>query len=89
LQLGIGGIPNAIRNMIAESDLKDLGVHTEMYVDAFLKMTKARRITGAKMTIDKYKQVFAFALGSKELYDFIDDNPGVAAYSVDYTNNLQ
>jgi acyl-CoA hydrolase len=87
LQLGIGGIPNAIGTMVAESDLKDLGVHTEMYVDAYVKMTQAGRITGAKKSIDKYKQVFSFAMGSKELYDFIDDNPGVIAYSVDYTNS--
>lgn len=87
IQLGIGGIPNAIGSMIAESDLKDLGVHTEMYVDAYVKMSKAGKITGAKKNIDKYKQVFSFAMGSKELYDFIDDNPAVIAYSVDYTNS--
>ncbi len=87
IQLGIGGIPNAVGNIIANSDLKDLGVHTEMYVDAYLEMTKAGKITGAYKNIDKYKQVFSFAMGSQELYDFIDDNPGLAAYSVDYTNN--
>jgi butyryl-CoA:acetate CoA-transferase len=87
IQLGIGGIPNAMGAMIAESDLKDLGVHTEMYVDAYVKMTKAGKITGACKNIDKYKQVFSFAMGTKELYDFIDDNPGVIAYSVDYTNS--
>ena len=73
--------------MVAESDLKDLGVHTEMYVDAYLKMTEAGKITGAKKNLDRYKQVFSFAMGSKELYEFIDDNPGVIAYSVDYTND--
>lgn len=87
IQLGIGGIPNAIGTMVADSDLKDLGVHTEMYVDAYVKMTKAGNITGAKKNLDRYKQVFSFAMGSRELYDFIDDNPGVIAYSVDYTNN--
>ena len=87
IQLGIGGIPNAMGAMIAASDLKDLGVHTEMYVDAYVKMTKAGKITGARKNIDKYKQVFSFAMGSRELYDFIDDNPGVIAYSVDYTNS--
>ncbi len=87
IQLGIGGIPNAMGTMIAESDLKDLGVHTEMYVDAYVKMTKAGKVTGARKSIDKYKQVFSFAMGTKELYDFIDDNPGMAAYSVDYTNS--
>lgn len=87
IQLGIGGIPNAIGSMVANSELKDLGVHTEMYVDAYLRMTEAGKITGARKNLDRYKQVFSFAMGSRELYDFIDDNPGVIAYSVDYTNN--
>lgn len=87
LQLGIGGIPNAVGTLVAKSDLKDLGVHTEMYVDAFLEMTKAGKITGKYKNIDRYKQVMSFALGTKELYEFIDDNPGIASYSVDYVNN--
>lgn len=87
IQLGIGGIPNAIGAMVADSDLRDLGVHTEMYVDAYLKMSMAGKISGARKRIDRYKQVFSFAFGSRELYDFIDDNPGVIAYSVNYTNN--
>lgn len=87
LQLGIGGTPNAVGSMVAASDLKDLGVHTEMYVDAYLLMSKAGKITGAKKNIDKYKQVYSFAQGSQELYDYMDDNPGLASYSVDYTNN--
>jgi butyryl-CoA:acetate CoA-transferase len=87
IQLGIGGVPNAVGSMIAASDLQDLGVHTEMYVDAFVMMHKAGKITGRFKNIDKYKQSFAFAMGSQELYDFIHDNPGCAAYNVDYTNN--
>lgn len=87
LQLGIGGTPNAVGSMVAASDLKDLGVHTEMYVDAYLLMAKAGKITGAKKNIDRYKQVYSFAMGSQELYDYLDDNPGLASYSVDYTNN--
>lgn len=87
IQLGIGGIPNAVGTMVAASDLKDLGVHTEMYVDAYVEMVKAGKITGARKTIDKYKQVYSFAMGSPELYEYIDDNPGLASYSVDYTNN--
>jgi acyl-CoA hydrolase len=74
IQLGVGGVPTAIGKMISQSDLRDLGVHTEMYVTAFMKMTEAGKITGAKKNIDRYKQVIAFALGTKELYDFIDDN---------------
>ncbi len=87
LQLGIGGTPNAVGTMVANSDLKNLGVHTEMYVDAYLEMVKAGKITGACKNIDRYKQVYSFAMGSQELYDYIDDNPGLASFSVDYTNN--
>lgn len=87
LQLGIGGIPNAVGTMVAQSDLRDLGVHTEMYVDAYLEMAKAGKITGARKKLDKYKQVFAFVMGSQDLYDYVDNNQGLAAYSVDYTND--
>ena len=48
LQLGIGGMPNAVGSLIAESDLKDLGVHTEMYVDAFVDIAKAGKINGSQ-----------------------------------------
>ena len=86
IQLGIGGIPNAVGKMVAKSDLKDLGVHSEMYADAYLEMYKVGKITGARKNIDKYKQVYSFAMGTQEMYDFIDDNPGLAAYPIDYTN---
>ena len=87
IQLGIGKVPDAIGAMIAESDLKDLGVHTEMYADAYLMMAKAGKITGKYKNIDKYKQVFSFAVGTQELYDYVDDNVGLMAYNVDYTND--
>jgi butyryl-CoA:acetate CoA-transferase len=87
LQLGIGGMPNAVGVMIAESDLKDLGVHTEMYVDAFVDISKAGKITGSKKSIDRFRQTFAFGAGTQKLYDYIHDNPSIAAYPVNYTNN--
>ena len=87
IQLGIGKVPDAIGSMIAESDLKDIGVHTEMYADAYLMMAKAGKITGKYKSIDKYKQVFSFAVGTQELYDYVDDNPGLMAFNVDYTND--
>lgn len=89
LQLGIGGMPNAVGTMIAESDLKDLGVHTEMYVDAFVDITKAGKITGARKNIDRFRQTYAFAAGTKKLYDFLDDNPECMSASVDYTNDIR
>lgn len=86
IQLGIGGMPNAVGMMIAESDLKNLGCHTEMLVDAYLDMYDAGRLTNHKKNIDPGKMVYAFALGSQRLYDFIDDNPMCASYPVNYTN---
>lgn len=89
LQLGIGGMPNTVGALIAKSDLKDLGVHTEMYVDAFVDIYNAGKITGMKKTIDKGRQVFAFGAGTKKLYDFVNDNPQVMSASVDYTNDVR
>ena len=77
LQLGIGGMPNTIGSMIAQSDLKDLSVHTEMYVDGFVDMALAGKITGKHKQLDKGRQVFAFAAGTQKLYDYMDRNPEV------------
>ena len=88
LQLGIGGMPNTIGSMIAQSELKDLSVHTEMYVDGFVDMAMAGKITGKYKNIDKGRQVFAFAAGSKKLYDYMDRNPAVMGAPVDYTNDV-
>jgi len=88
LQLGIGSLPNVIGKMIAESDLKDLGVHTEMLVDAYVDMYNAGRITNRSKANNPGKMVYTFALGSKKLYDFIDGNPGCASYPVGYVNDL-
>jgi butyryl-CoA:acetate CoA-transferase len=87
LQLGIGGMPNAIGAMIAESDLKDLGVHTEMLVDSFVDMYEAGRITGKRKQLDKEKMVYTFAMGTNKLYEFLDNNPMCASYPVSYTNH--
>ena len=87
LQLGIGAMPNAVGAMIAQSDLKDLGVHTEMLVDSYVDMYEAGRITGKKKQYDKGKMVYTFAMGTNKLYDFLNDNPAGAIYPVDYTND--
>lgn len=87
LQLGIGAMPNAVGAMIAESDLKDLGVHTEMLVDSFVDMYEAGRITGKYKNLDKGKMVYTFAMGTDKLYDFLNNNPVCASYPVHYTND--
>ncbi|MBS5150807.1 MAG: butyryl-CoA:acetate CoA-transferase [Butyricicoccus pullicaecorum] len=89
LQLGIGGMPNAVGSMIAQSDLKDLGVHTEMYVDAFVDISMAGKITGAHKSIDRGRQTFAFGAGTQKLYDFINDNPCCMSAPVAYTNDAR
>jgi butyryl-CoA:acetate CoA-transferase len=88
IQLGIGGLPNAIGKMIARSNLKNLGVHTEMLADAYLDMFEMGKITNSEKYLDRGKMTYTFALGSKRLYEFLDNNPSCASYPVDYTNAL-
>ena len=89
LQLGIGGMPNAVGSLIAESDLKDLGVHTEMYVDAFVDIARAGKINGSKKNIDRFRQAYAFGAGTKKMYDYMDENPELMSAPVDYTNDIR
>lgn len=89
LQLGIGGMPNAVGSMIAQSDLKDLGVHTEMYVDAFVDIAMAGKITGARKNLDRGRQTYAFGAGTQKLYDYLADNPACMSAPVDYTNDVR
>ncbi|MDR2825300.1 MAG: butyryl-CoA:acetate CoA-transferase, partial [Deltaproteobacteria bacterium] len=89
LQLGIGGMPNAVGSLLVDSDVKDLGVHTEMYVDAFVDLSMAGKITGAYKPIDRYRQTFTFGAGTQKLYDFVNDNPEVLVAPVDYVNDIR
>lgn len=87
LQLGIGGLPNMIGQLIAESDLKDLGLHTEMLVDSCVDLYTSGRVTGARKLIDKYKMTYTFAMGTNKLYEFLHHNPTCASYPVHYVND--
>jgi butyryl-CoA:acetate CoA-transferase len=87
IQLGIGALPNIVGAMIAQSDLKDLGVHTEMLADSYVDMYQAGRITGKRKGIDRGKMVYTFAMGSRKLYDFLDNNPVAAIFPASYTND--
>jgi len=87
IQLGIGGLPNVVGKMLVDSDLKDLGVHSEMLVDSYVDLYMAGKVTGAKKNIDRYKMVYTFAMGTKKLYEFLDNNPACAIYPVNYTND--
>ena len=86
LQLGIGSVPNVIGSVLAKSDLHDLGMHTELAGDAYYELYKAGKLTNAKKTIDRGKGVLGMAFGSKEFYQWIDQNPGVIACPLTYVN---
>lgn len=87
LQLGIGGLPNVIGKLIADSTLQDLGIHTEMLVDSMVDLYEGGKLTGNFKTIDRFKMVYTFAMGTKKLYEFLDNNPACASYPVNYTND--
>lgn len=87
LQLGIGGLPNLIGQLIADSDLKNLGIHTEMMVDSMVSLYESGRVTGRKKNIDHFKMTYTFAMGTKKLYDFLHMNPTCASYPVNYVND--
>ncbi|WP_167608462.1 acetyl-CoA hydrolase/transferase family protein [Maribellus sediminis] len=86
LQMGIGAIPNAVLSMLGNH--KDLGVHSEMFADGILPLVDKGVVNGKNKKIDKGKMVATFLMGSKNLYDFIHDNPGVAMQDVKYTNRV-
>jgi acyl-CoA hydrolase len=86
LQIGIGGMPNAVCAALKDAGLRDLGIHTEMFVDGMVDLAEAGVVTGAHKHINREQIVFAFAAGSRRQYDFIDRNSHVQSYPVDYTN---
>jgi acyl-CoA hydrolase len=85
LQMGIGAIPNAVLAQLGNH--KDLGIHTEMFADGVLPLVESGVINGRNKAIDKGKMVSTFLMGSQKVYDFIDNNPGVAMMDVGYTND--
>lgn len=85
LQLGIGGIPDAVLSALKER--RDLGIHTEMVSDGVMEAIEAGIITGAKKTFHPNKVILTFILGSKKLYEFADNNPVLEAHPTDYTNH--
>jgi acyl-CoA hydrolase len=85
LQLGIGGIPNAITAYI--KDRRDLGIHTEMFTDGMVDLYEAGVVTNRRKSLWKGKMVGAFALGTQKLYDFVHDNIGVEFQQGKVTND--
>ncbi len=85
VQVGYGGIPNAILYNIR--DKKHLGLHTELFSDGIAQLMKLGVIDNSRKTIDRGKAVASFCMGTRETYDFLHDNPGVEFRQIDYTNN--
>ena len=85
LQLGIGAIPDAV--LLFLKDKKDLGIHSEMFSDGVVELAEAGVITNAKKTLKPGKFVVTFLMGTKRLYDFVNNNPNVEMQPVDYVND--
>lgn len=85
LQIGIGGLTNALAAQL--EDHKNLGFHSETFADGVLHLIKKGVINGSNKLIDKGKVVASFILGSREVYDFVDHNPGVMMMDIGYTND--
>lgn len=86
LQVGIGGMPNAVCASLLDSAVRDLGIHTEMLTDAMADLVSAGRVSGSRKTLDPGKHIYSFALGGRRLYDTIDNNPDFYCCPADYTN---
>ncbi len=87
IQIGIGGLPDMVLRLLADSGVRDIGIHTEMVTEAIMELHTAGLITGKKKTFLPEKIVWAFAIGSRKLYDWIDHNPALAMYPVEFTND--
>ncbi len=87
LQLGIGTIPDSVLQCLA--GFKDLGIHTEMFSDGIIPLVEQGVITNARKTLHRGKIIASFVMGSRKLYDFIDNNPLVEFRPTEYTNDPQ
>lgn len=85
IQLGIGGIPNAICAEL--HDKKDLGLHSEMVGDGIIDLIKKGVINNSKKTIHHGKSILGFVFGTEKLFHFLDHNPAVEMHPIEYVNN--
>ncbi len=87
IQLGIGSTPNAVGTLIAQTDVKDLGMHTELCSDAYLELFRAGKLTNRKKQLHRNKGVTGIVLGSRALYDWVNENPSVIGCPLEYVND--
>lgn len=86
IQLGIGAMPNTIGAMLAQSDLNNLGMHTELCSDAYVELHRAGKLTNRKKAVYRGKGVTGILFGSQKVYDWAHENPGVAICPLEYVN---
>ena len=86
LQLGIGNLPNAVALLVGNRN--DLGIHSELFSHALMKLVKSGVANGRKKTLHPRKHVFTFAIGDDEVYQFINDNPSMESYASSYVNDI-
>lgn len=87
LQLGIGDMPTILGQMLAQTDLKDLGMHTELCTDAYVDLHEAGKLTNRRKKLFPGKGVAGFAFGTRKLYEWLDENPGLAFCPLEYVND--
>lgn len=85
LQMGIGSIPDAVARQLVNH--RDLGVHTEMWSDGTLELLERGVVTNSRKKVRRGMTVSSFLLGTRKLYDFVNDNPSVLQLEIDYVNN--
>jgi itaconate CoA-transferase len=86
LQLGIGNLPNAVALLLGNRN--DLGIHSELFSHALMRLVKSGVANGRKKTLHPRKHVFTFAIGDDEVYKFINDNPSMESYASSYVNSI-
>jgi acyl-CoA hydrolase/GNAT superfamily N-acetyltransferase len=85
IELGIGRIPHAVAEFL--SGKKDLGIHTEMFTDAIIDLVEKGAVTGRQKSVDSGKIVASFCLGTRKLYDYIDNNENFSFHPTEYVND--
>lgn len=87
IQVGIGGLPASVSHLIAQSDIKDLGVHSEMFIDSFVDLIESGKINGKYKNLDRGKINYTFSIATRKTYDFMNNNPMLASCPGHYTND--
>ncbi|WP_323117852.1 acetyl-CoA hydrolase/transferase family protein [Burkholderia alba] len=85
LQMGIGALPNAVCDALAGH--RHLGIHTELLTPGLVELVRRGAVDNSRKAIHRGKSVFTFAMGERALYDFLNDNPSLESYPVDYVND--